>query len=56
MTFTSLDEPRTRVLEQGFQFDLVSQARLMQRYLDQRITVEQIRGETVIRYTAHYHW
>jgi hypothetical protein len=47
VTFSSLDEPRTRVLEQSFQFDLVSQAKLMQRYLDQRITVEQFRGEEV---------
>ena len=33
--------------EQSFQFDLVSQARLLQRYLGQRITVEQPRGDTV---------
>jgi hypothetical protein len=47
VTFTSLDEPDTRVLEQSFQFDLVSQARLLQRYLGQRITVEQPRGDAV---------
>lgn len=47
VTFTSLDEPRTRVLEQSFQFDLVSQAKLLQRYLGQRITVEQPRGNNV---------
>jgi hypothetical protein len=47
VTFASLDEPRTRVLEQSFQFDLVSQAKLLQRYLGQRITVEQPRGEFV---------
>ena len=47
VTFTSLDQPATRVLEQSFQFDLVSQEKLLQRYLGQRITVEQIRGDTL---------
>jgi hypothetical protein len=47
VTFSSLDQAATRVLEQSFQFDLVSQARLLQRYLGQRITVEQPRGDTV---------
>ncbi|MBT8041296.1 MAG: DUF4139 domain-containing protein [Gammaproteobacteria bacterium] len=47
VTFASLDEPRTRVLEQSFQFDLVSQARLLERYLGERVTVELPRGEHV---------
>ena len=47
VTFSSLDKPRTRVLEQSFQFDLVSQAKLLQRYLGQRVTVEQPRGDHV---------
>jgi hypothetical protein len=47
VTFSSLDKPGTRVLEQSFQFDLVSQARLLQRYLGQRVTVEQPRGDQV---------
>ena len=47
VTFTSLDVTGTRVLEQSFQFDLVSQAKLLQRYLGERIAVEQIRGDTV---------
>jgi len=47
VTFRSLDQADTRVLEQSFQFDLVSQSRLLQRYLGQRITVEQPRGEAV---------
>jgi len=45
VTFSSLDKPDTRVLEQSFQFDLVSQEKLLQRYLGQRITVEQPRGD-----------
>jgi len=47
VTFQSLDQEETRVLEQSFQFDLVSQEKLLQRYLGQRITVEQPRGESV---------
>jgi hypothetical protein len=47
VTFSSLDEPGTRVLEQSYQFDLVSQAKLLQRYLGQTITIEQTRGDQV---------
>jgi len=47
VTFSSLDRPSTRVLEQSFQFDLVSQAKLIQRYLGQRIAVELPRGDQV---------
>jgi len=47
VTFSSLTEPRTRVLEQSFQFDLVSQAKLLQRYLGEHITVELPRGDHV---------
>ena len=47
VTFSSLDNPRTRVLEQSFQFDLVSQAKLIERYLGQRIAVELPRGDQV---------
>ena len=47
VTFSSLDQPATHVLEQSFQFDLVSQARLLQKYLGQRVTVEIPRGEQV---------
>jgi len=45
VTFNSLDSEDIRVLEQSFQFDLVSQEKLLQRYLGQRISVEQPRGE-----------
>ena len=47
VTFTSLDVPATRVLEQNFQFDLVSQQRLLQRFIGERIVVEQFRGEQI---------
>lgn len=45
VTFTSLTEPRTAVAEQSFQFDLVSQAKLLQRFLGERIVIEQIVGD-----------
>jgi hypothetical protein len=47
VTFSSLDEPKTKVLEQSFQFDLVSQAKLLQRYLGEKIAIEQVRGNEV---------
>jgi hypothetical protein len=43
--FESLTSPTgTRVIEQSFQFDLVSTDKLMERYLDQTITVDQLSG------------
>ena len=48
VAFISLTDPdTTRVLEQNFQFDLVSQEKLMERFLDQVITVEQSHGEKI---------
>ncbi len=43
--FESLtDAPGTRVIEQNFQFDLVSTQKLLEKYIDRRITVDQVRG------------
>lgn len=47
VTFRSLTEPATRVLEQNFEFDLVSRQQLIQRYLGETIEVEQQRGDAV---------
>lgn len=48
VTFASLTDPRgTRVLEQNFEFDLVSTEKLLQRYLDRDITVDQTQGDKV---------
>ena len=44
VTFSSLSEPRTRVIEQNFQFDLVSTDKLLLKYLDKQITVERAVG------------
>jgi hypothetical protein len=46
VVFESLTDPKgTAVLEQNFQFDLVSTEKLLGRYIDRAITVEQIRGQ-----------
>ena len=48
VSFTSLTDPaNTHVLEQNFEFDLVSTDKLMKRYLDRKITVDQIQGDKV---------
>lgn len=45
VAFTSLTDPAgTRVVEQSFEFDLTSAAKLLSRYLDRDITVEQSRA------------
>ncbi len=44
VTFSSLSEPRTRVVEQNFQFDLVSTQKLLLKYIDKQITVERTVG------------
>ncbi|MEO8307569.1 MAG: DUF4139 domain-containing protein [Pseudomonadota bacterium] len=41
VTFTSLTEPDARVLEQNFQFDLVSTDKLLLKYIDKPVTVER---------------
>ena len=47
VTFASLTEPATRVLEQSFQFDLVDSRKLLQRYLGRNVTVEREQGGQV---------
>src|SRR4029453_1787737 len=41
VTFTSLSDPATRVLEQNFQFDLVSTQKLLLKFIDREITVDK---------------
>jgi hypothetical protein len=46
--FLSLTDPAgTRVLGQSYQFDLVSQEKLLSRYVDRNVTVEQQNGSGV---------
>ena len=48
VSFASLTDPaHTRVVEQSFEFDLTSTAKLLSRYLGRDITVEQARGQSV---------
>ncbi len=46
--FESLTDPQgTSVIEQNFQFDLVNTQRLLQKYIDRAISVDQVRGTGV---------
>jgi hypothetical protein len=47
VTFTSLTDPATRVLEQNFQFDLVSTQKLLLKFIDKQITVDKNVGNSV---------
>jgi hypothetical protein len=48
VTFESLtDAAGTSVIEQNFQFDLVSTEKLLQKYIDRAISVDQVRGSGV---------
>lgn len=45
VSFQSLTDPAgTSVIEQNFQFDLVSVQKMMEKYIDRRISVDQVRG------------
>jgi hypothetical protein len=53
VSFESLTDPKgTRVVEQNFQFDLVSTDKLLHKFIDRDITVEQTRGDKVDSYTG----
>ena len=53
VSFTSLTDPTgTQVVEQNFEFDLVSTEKLLQRYLDRKITVVQNVGNEVKEVTG----
>jgi hypothetical protein len=53
VSFASLADPKgTRVVEQSFEFDLTSTQKLLSRYLDREITVEQPRGDGVGSFTG----
>ena len=48
VAFTSLTDPKgTHVVEQNFEFDLTSQAKLLSRYLDREVVVDQGREKGV---------
>lgn len=44
--FKSLTDPQgTKVAEQNYQFDLVSQQKLLEKYIDKKISVERMNGD-----------
>lgn len=46
--FKSLTDPKgTKVGEQNYQFDLVSQQKLLEKYIDKKITVEKVAGDKI---------
>ncbi|MBL0122532.1 MAG: hypothetical protein IPP88_07285 [Betaproteobacteria bacterium] len=48
VAFESLLDPAgTRVVEQSFEFDLTNTNKLLQKYLDREVTVEQVRGQSM---------
>ncbi|MCH8147539.1 MAG: DUF4139 domain-containing protein [Planctomycetes bacterium] len=53
VSFSSLTDPGgTSVVEQSYEFDLVSAEKLMERFLDQEITVVQVQGDVAKTITA----
>lgn len=52
VTFTSLSDPATRVLEQNFQFDLVSTQKLLLKFIDRQITVDKPNGTSMTPITG----
>lgn len=52
VTFASLTDPGTRVLEQNFQFDLVSTQKLLLKFVDRQITVDKVVGNNMVPITG----
>jgi hypothetical protein len=53
VSFASLTDPDgTRVVEQNYQFDLVGQDKLLQKYIGERISVDQVQGKDFQRLTG----
>jgi len=52
VTFASLTDPATRVLEQNFQFDLVSTQKLLLKFIDRQITVDKPNGTSMTPITG----
>ena len=52
VSFNDLDDAKTTVLEQNFQFDLVSPSKLMERYLGRSVTLAVAMGQSVSNVTG----
>ncbi len=52
VSFISLDDESTKVLEQDYRFDLVSNEKLIQRFIDQPVTVMTTQGSDRMAHTG----
>lgn len=53
VNFASITDPAgTRVVEQNYEFDLVDGQKLLNRYIGEKIAVDQIQGDTMERITG----
>ena len=53
VSFASITDPQgTRVIEQNYQFDLVDGQKLLQRYIGETVSVDQIRGDKIEQVTG----
>ena len=52
VSFISLDDPGTKVLEQDYRFDLVSNEKLIQRFIEQTVTVMTTQGSDRMAHTG----
>jgi len=43
--FRSLTAPAVKVLEQNYEYDVISDAKLLQKYLGQKIRVTTVKGD-----------
>ncbi len=50
--FNDVQYPDTIVLEQNYEYDLVSRAKMLEKYLDKQITVIDMEGDTPKEYTG----
>ncbi len=50
--FNDLDFSDTIVLEQNYEYDLISKSKLLEKYLDKEITVSSYEGEKVLEYSG----
>jgi len=48
--FTALTAPNIRVLEQNYEYDIVNDRKLLQKYLGQKISVTNSKGEIILGY------
>ena len=52
VSFVDLSDPKTSVLEQNFEFDLVSPQKLLERYIDQQVTLVRFDGDSRTEYAG----